>query len=186
MASSKEITEILRHWSDGDRAALDELIPLVYDELRRKAGFYLRRQRSNHTLQPTALVNEVYLRMARQSHIVLQNRAHFFAVAARIMRQILVNHAEAHNAAKRGGTAYRVTFNDAITPGKHKDLDVTAVDLALKKLAAMDVRKSRIIELHFFAGLTSEEIAEVLEVSLSTVKRESKLAKAWLYSELKK
>src|SRR5580704_16805624 len=174
---SETVTQLLLSWSRGDRSALDRLAPLVYRELRRLAASYLRRERRDHTLQPTALVHEAYLRLADQSQIQSRNRAQFFAIVANLMRQILVNHAERHKAAKRGG-GNKVMLEDA-GPLAQTPPPVDLLDLneALDKLARLDPRQSRIVELRFFGGLTEEEIAGVLDVSPITVKREWRMAR---------
>ena len=178
------ITRLLRSWSGGRQSALDELLPLVYRELRRLAAGYLRRERPDHTLQPTALVHEAYLRLVDQSIADCHTRARFFAVAAHVMRQILVNHAERHKAAKRGG-GNKVALDEAVTlAGEPEVVDVLALDRALNKLAQLDPRQSRIVELRFFCGLPEQEIADVLEISIRTVKRDWVTAKTWLHGEL--
>ncbi len=164
----------------GDTAGLDALIPLVYDELHALAARYLRRERPDHTLQPTALVHEAYMRLTGQRSVDWTNRAQFFAVAAETMRRILVNHALAHRAAKRGGGATPVTLDDAADAAAEPDVDVVALDEALTALAALDPRQARVVELRYFAGLSIEETAEVLDVSPATVKREWSMARAWL------
>lgn len=183
-APSSEVTELLVRWRSGDRQALDSLLPLVYDELRRVARHYLQGERTGHTLQSTALVNEAYVRLVAQDFPEWQNRAHFFAVAAQLMRQILVDHARSHRAAKRGGDVCKVTLDEAEGEPFKPDVDVVALDEALKELAEMDQQQSRIVELKFFAGLSSEDAAEVLGISASTVKRDWITARAWLYREL--
>jgi RNA polymerase sigma factor (TIGR02999 family) len=184
--SSKEITQMLLEWSNGRQEVLEELMPLVYDELRRLAAHRLRHERPDHTLQPTALVHEAYLRLVDQTEVQWQNRAHFFSIAANLMRQILVNHALAHRAAKRGGTALKLTLDEAADLPKKQDVDLVALDEALTRLTALDSQQSRIVELRFFGGLTIEEAAEVLQVSPATVKREWTMGKAWLHCELTK
>jgi RNA polymerase sigma factor (TIGR02999 family) len=170
----------------GDRAALDAFVPLVYRELRRLAGGYLRGERPDHTLQPTALANEVYLRLVDQSRVQLADRAHFFAIAGRMMRRILIDHARAHRAQKRGGTGTRLVFDEAMDSPVRPEVDALALADALADLEQMDERQVRIVELRFFGGLTVEEISRVLDVSTPTVKREWRTAKAWLYQELSK
>jgi RNA polymerase sigma factor (TIGR02999 family) len=182
----KDVTQLLLRWKGGDRAALDDLMPIVYSELRRLAGSLLRWERPDHTLQPTALIHEAYLRLANQQEVHWQNRSHFFAVASKIMRQILVNHALAHRAAKRGGGRIKVTLNEVIPSRQKQDYDVLALDEALKRLAQKDPRKSQIVELRFFGGLSNEEIVEVMGISLATLHREWRMIKAWLFCELKK
>ena len=181
----KEVTRLLVAWSNGDRAALDELIPLVYDELRRLASRYMRRESQGHTLQTSALINEAYLRLVDQKNVQLQNRAHFFGVAARLMRQILVDHARSRSRIKRGGGAQMVTLAEQSVMYKEA-ADVIALDDALKNLAEMDPRKSQIVEMKFFGGLTNEEVAEVLKVTSRTVEREWRKAKAWLQRAISK
>jgi len=182
----REVTQLLIRWSNGHGEALTELTPLVYDELRRLANHYLRRERPDHTLQPTALVHEAYLRLVDQTNVRWQNRAHFFGIAANLMRQILVNHALSQRAAKRGGTAVKLTLEEAVGVAKQQDLDLVALDEALSQLAELDAQQSRIVELRFFSGLTIEETAEVLRISPTTVKREWTTAKAWLHCSLTK
>ena len=183
-APSSEVTELLVRWRGGDREALDALLPLVYDELRRIARHYLQSERSGHTLQSTALVNEAYVRMVAQDFPEWQSRAHFFAVAAQLMRQILVDYARSHRASKRGGNVYKVTLDEAVGQPVKTDVDILALDEALKELAEMDPQQSRVVELKFFAGLSIEHTAEVLGVSPATVKRDWVTARAWLYREL--
>jgi RNA polymerase sigma-70 factor, ECF subfamily len=182
--SPEEISELLVAWSNGERAALDQLMPLVYDELRRIAHRYLGRERAGHTLQTTALVNEAYLKLFNEREMRWQNRAHFFAVAAQLMRMILVDYARSRNYVKRGGGAQRVSFDEALAVSQERAGELIALDEALKTLAEMDERKSRVAELRFFGGLSVEETAEVLKVSPVTVMREWRLAKAWLHREL--
>ncbi len=178
------VTQLLEKWSGGDRGALDELMPLVYDELRRLAGHYLRRERSDHTLQPTALVNEAYLLMVDQRRAHWQNRAQFVGVAANMMRRILVDHARAVQADKRGGQRFAVSLSEAESFGESPDLDLLRVHEALEKLASLDAQQARIVELKFFGGLTIEEAAEALGVSHATIERDWKMARAWLRREL--
>ncbi len=181
----QDVTAILIQWSEGDRAALDQLMPLLYDELHRIAERQFRRESPDNTLQPTALVNEVYLRIINQRGVSWQNRAHFFGIAARIMRQILVDRARARNAAKRGGRDYKLDLTVVSdVPAERSQPDLLALDQALERLAEFDESQSRIVELKFFGGLSIEEIAEVTGVSPATVKREWALAKAWLFREL--
>lgn len=183
--SRERVTDLLRRWRAGDRPSLDRLIPLIQSDLRARAERLLRNERRPHTLQPTALVNEAYLRLIRQDiKIDWTDRAHFFAVAARIMRQILVDHARAHRRLKRGGGAVRVTLNEdqRSTPGP--DLDVLALHDALLKLTLLSERKAHLIELFYFGGLTYAELAEATDTSEATVHRELRLAKAWLIREL--
>jgi RNA polymerase sigma factor (TIGR02999 family) len=175
---------MLVNWSKGDPEAPARLIPFVYDELRRLARQYLQRERPDHTLQATGLVHEAYLRLVDQSTTTWQNRAHFFGVAAQIMRRILVDYARAHRAKKRGGGWDKLAFDDALAPSVEPNVDLIALDDALKDLLALDPRQSQIVELRFFGGLTNEEIGEVLDISPRTVKREWRMAKAWLRREI--
>ena len=172
---------MLRDWSDGDQAALDKVMPVVYQELRRLARHYMRNERADHTLQTTALVNEAYMRLADYKNMRWQSRAHFFAVAAQVMRRILVESARSRNYAKRGGGARKVELDEAAVVSAGRSAEVIAVDEALTELEAWDARKGRIVELRFFGGLSIEETAEVLKVSPTTVQREWRSAKAWLY-----
>lgn len=181
-----EVTQLLLAWGNGDQAALDRLLPLVYAELRRLAGHYLAGERRGHTLQATALVNEAYLRLVDSGARQWQNRAHFFGVAARMMRQVLVDHARARNYLKRGGGAQQVTFDEGIIVSDERMAEIVALDDALSALAKLDERKSRIVELRFFGGLSIEETAEALHVSPGTVMRDWTLAKAWLRREMSK
>ena len=170
--------------SVSDKATLDALLPVVYEELHGLAQRFLRLERPDHTLQPTALVNEAYIRLSVQRHVNWVDRAQFFGVAAQMMRRILVNHAEARNAEKRGGLATRVTLNESVSWSGGRDLDLVELDDALTALGQLDPRQARVVELRFFAGLTIEETAEVLDISPATVKREWSMAKAWLRREL--
>lgn len=179
--SSNQVTTLLYRWREGDREALEELMPLVYEELRRLAHYYLSRERSDHTLQSTALVHEAYLRLAGQNPPEWQNRAHFFGIAARIMRQILMEYARTRGAAKRGGGACKVTLDDAFKGVNEIALDVVALDKALNELSEIDEQQGRIVELRFFGGLTIEDTSEVLGISPATVKRDWVTARAWLY-----
>jgi RNA polymerase sigma factor (TIGR02999 family) len=184
MATPDEVTQLLIDWNKGDEGALEKLLPMVYEELRRLANSRLRNQRPDHTLQPTALVNEAYLHLIDCNNIQWQNRAHFFGVAAQLMRNILVDHARSHQAAKRGGDRHKVSIDDLPELAKGQDVDLIALDDALKGLAAIDEQKSRLVELRYFGGLTIEEAAEVLGVSPATVKREWNMARAWLLREM--
>ena len=179
-----EVTELLRRWSGGDVAARESLVPLVYDELRRLARYYLASQRSDHTLQSTAIVHEAYLRLAGRGNVHWENRRHFFAVAAQLMRRILVDHARKRNAAKRGGAQLTLLVDEAVEPSSQRELDLVALDDALKALAELDERQSRIVELRFFGGLSIEDTSRLLEISPATVKREWSTARAWLYEEI--
>ena len=181
--TSADVTELLVQWSNGDRAALDRLTPIVYDELLRLARQRLSRERPDLTLQPTALVHEAYLKLMNQMRLTLRNRAHFFAIAATIMRRILIDDARRRKAEKRGGGVH-VTLNDEIEVGDARPPDVLALDLALESLGRIDERKSRVIELKYFGGLTTEEIAEVTGVSITTVGRDLRLAHAWLERQM--
>ena len=178
------LTGLLTEWRQGDKTALETLTPLVYDELRRIAHRYMQGEREGHTLQTTALVNEAYLRLADQQKIEWQNRAHFFAVAAQMIRRILVDHARTHNAEKRGGGACKLELDEAIGVPQQRDLNLVALDDAMNTLAEMDPQQGRIVELRFFGGLSIEETAEVLGISPATVKRDWAVAKAWLYRDL--
>ena len=182
--SSSEVTELLRLWSDGRADALDRLLPLIQLELRQLAASYMRRERPNHTLQPTALVNEAYLRLINDRNLAWQNRAHFFAIAARSMRQILVERARARHAAKRGGRREQVTLDEGTLAAAGTSIDLLALDEALERLAALDPEQARLVEMRFFGGLTIEEAAEALGVSPATVKRSWTVARAWLRREL--
>jgi RNA polymerase sigma-70 factor, ECF subfamily len=179
-----DVTELLQQWSNGQEQALDRLLPRIHDELKKLAASYLRKERPNHTLQPTALVNEAFLKLVDQRAAKWQNRAHFFGIAAQAMRRILVDHARAHAASKRGGALRQVPLDDAHIPGPVGDVDLLALDEALTRLAAMDPQQSRIVELRFFGGLTMEETAEVMHISPATIGREWRMAKAWLSAEL--
>jgi RNA polymerase sigma factor (TIGR02999 family) len=184
LGPSNQVTELLVRWRRGDRTALDLLLPLVYSELRRIANRYLQDERPDHTLQSTALVHEAYLRLAQQDLPQWQNRAHFFAVAAQLMRQILVDYARSHRASKRGGHVYKLALDEAEEEPRALDVDIVALDDALKSLAEMDSQQSRVVELKFFGGLSIDDTAEVLGISASTVKRDWITARAWLHREL--
>jgi RNA polymerase sigma factor (TIGR02999 family) len=178
------VTELLLSWRQGDAEALDRLVPLVYDELRRVARLHLRREQPGHALQATALVHEVYMRLVDVDRLTLKNRTHFFAVAAKLMRQILVDHARRQRADKRGGGATMMTLDDVSPAAQPASVDVLAVDQALAALASIDARQSHVVELRFFAGLNIDEAAEALGMSPATVEREWVLAKAWLFRQL--
>lgn len=182
---SADVTGLLQQWSGGRQESLDELLPHVYAELRRLAARYLRRERFGHTLQPTALVHEAFLKLVGQD-VQWQNRAHFFAIAAKLMRRILIDHARGHGAGKRGGGALHVPLDDVQVPVGGADVDLIALDEALTRLAAIDPQQSRIVEMKFFGGLTIDEIAEVLRISPATVSRDWTIARAWLFGALKK
>ena len=183
--SQQRVSELLVQWSQGDDAALAELTPLVYDELRRVAHRYLSGQRRDHTLQTTALVNEAYLRLADQTNRGWQNRAHFFAVAARAMRQILVSYARGQQAQKRGGGALKVSLDEVALVSPEESKEIVELHEALEQLSALDSRKAQIVELKYFGGLNYDEIAEVLKISRITVRRDWEFAKVWLYTELR-
>jgi RNA polymerase sigma factor (TIGR02999 family) len=184
-AAQPDVTQLLIGSSAGSREALDALFPLVYGELRRLANSYLGREDTGHTLQPTALVHEAYLRLVDQRHVDWRNRAQFFGLAAEMMRRILVNHAQARSAAKRGGGITHVALDQAVSFAEERDIDLVALDEALSGLAALDARQARIVEIRFFGGLTIEETAEVLGLSPATVKRDWSTAKAWLHRALR-
>ncbi|MFN0121000.1 MAG: sigma-70 family RNA polymerase sigma factor [Blastocatellia bacterium] len=179
-----EVTALLQAWSNGDGNALAQLVPLVENELSRVARAYLRRERDAITLQTASLVNEAYIKLIQSDHIAWQDRAHFFGLSARLMRQILVDHARRQNREKHGAGALRVTLGAAENTADERDTDFLAVDMALEKLAAFDPRKAELVELRFFGGLTIEETAEVMKLSVSTIGREWSLAQAWLFREL--
>jgi RNA polymerase sigma-70 factor (ECF subfamily) len=180
-----DVSALLRAWSDGDQSAIQALTPIVYDELHRLARHYMRRERPGHSLQATALVNEAYMRLADYTRMQWQDRAHFFAVSAQVMRRILVEHARRHNV-KRGRGVQHVSLDDAVVVGggEEEETDLLALDEALVALARIDPRKVQIVEMRFFGGLTVEEIGEVLDLSTGTVKRDWRAAKAWLHREL--
>jgi len=179
-----DISGLLTAWNDGDEDALNALMPLVYDELRRRAKIHMRQENPGHTLQPTAIVHEVFIRLVGQKPENWKNRAHFLAVASQFIRRILVDHARARHALKRGGNALRVERIEALGEQSKDGIDVQALDSALEQLSEWDAQQSRIVELRFFGGLTIEETAEVLKISPATVKREWAMARAWLYREL--
>jgi RNA polymerase sigma-70 factor, ECF subfamily len=183
--SAPDVSALLKAWGCGNSAARDQLIPLVYEDLRRRARAYLRREPAGHTLQPTALVHETYLRLIKQDRVVWENRAQFYGVAAQMMRRILVDHARAHKMAKRSGQWERVALADLAAPRQTRDVDVLDLHAALDELAAFDGRKSEVAELRFFGGLSLEETSHVLKISVATVQREWQAARAWLYSRLK-
>lgn len=183
-APAEAVTRLLAQWKSGEKQALDLLIPIVYDELRRLAKHYLKDERQAETLQPTALVNEAYLRLAAQSLPDWESRSHFFGVAAQLMRQILVDHARKRRSHKRGSGAEKVTFDEAISFAPSKGRDIEALDDAMKALEALDARKCRVVELRFFGGLSTDETARALDISVATVGREQRLAEAWLQREM--
>jgi RNA polymerase sigma-70 factor (ECF subfamily) len=180
-----QVTILLRAWRNGDQAALEKLMPAVYSELHRLAHHYMLRERPDHTLQTSALVNEAYLRLVDAGQIDWKGRAHFFAVSATVMRRILVDFARSHASQKKGGHIPKVEFNDGLVASRHRLEDLLALDEALKALEAFDARKGKVVELHFFGGLSPEETAEVLGVSPDTVFRDWRLAKAWLMQQMK-
>jgi RNA polymerase sigma factor (TIGR02999 family) len=185
MGPAPDVTQLLVNWSHGDEAALNQLMPLVYGELRRLAQAYLRRERSNHTLQSTALVNEAFLRMVSQQDVQWKNRAHFYGIAAQMIRRILVDYARSQHAEKRGAGAVKLELDEAMAvaqPGQ--EVDLLGLNDALDKLAQLDERQSRVVELRFFAGLSIEETAEVLHLSPASIKREWQTARAWLFREM--
>jgi RNA polymerase sigma factor (TIGR02999 family) len=183
VTGSGEVTRLLQSWSSGDKNALGQLVPFVYRELRNLAAACIRRERPDHTLQPTALIHEAYLRMVDQTHVQSDSRAQFFGIAANLMRQILVNHAERHHAAKRGN-GNKVALEEAAGVVQERPVDIIALDEALDKLAKLEPRQSRIVELRFFGGLTEDEIAGLLGISRTTVKREWRIARAVLHRQL--
>jgi RNA polymerase sigma factor (TIGR02999 family) len=183
--STPGLTELLADWQQGDQTALNRLTPLVYDELRRIAHRYVQRERNGHTLETTALVNEAYLRLAGQKKIEWQNCAHFFAVTAQVMRHILIDHARRRHYAKHGGDMQQVSLAEAETMSRGRAGELVALDEALDELAKFDARKSRVVELRYFGGLGLEETAEVLEISVMTVRRDWRAAKAWLFRRMK-
>jgi RNA polymerase sigma factor (TIGR02999 family) len=182
--STAKVTRLLAAWSEGDQSALEALTPLVHEELRHLAHHYMKKERPGHTLQTTALVNEAYLKLIDQKGVKFKNRTQFFALAATLMRHILVDHARSRQYLKRGGGAQRVSLDKALLVSGDPGEDLVALDEALARLAAVDVRKSKVVELRFFGGLNVEETAEALDVSAVTVMREWRMAKAWLYNSL--
>jgi RNA polymerase sigma factor (TIGR02999 family) len=178
-----EVTQLLKRLGSGDKAALDEIIPLVYQELRQIARGYLSHEPAGHTLQPTALIHEAYLRMVQQSHPNYSSRAHFYGVSARIMRQILVDHARRHQAKKRGA-GRDIPFSETLQPSSGPSMNIVALDEALGRLASMDKRKAALVEMRVFGGMTAEEIAECASIPVYTVRRELRIAQAWLHKEL--
>jgi len=185
-ASSENLTQLLMDWSNGDAQALEKLIPLVYQDLHCLAERYLRLETPGHTLQSTALVHEAYLRLIDQRHTRWQNRAHFFGISAQLIRRILVDHARARKAGKRGGDAAKIRIDESVAAPEQQNLDLVVLDDCLKALAGIDPQQARVVELRYFAGLTVEETAEVMHLSPTTVKREWRLARAWLHREIAK
>lgn len=181
---SQNITQLLKEWSEGDRRALEQLTPLVYEELRQQAARYLRKERPGHSLQATALINEAFLRLIDVKNVQWQNRAHFFGIAANLMRRILVDHARRRDAEKRGGPQLRLTLEDVFAIASEPAVDLLAIDEALDRLAAIDEQQARVVELRFFSGLSVEETAAALGVSSKTVKRDWSVARAWLRREI--
>ena len=180
-----EVTQLLQQWGRGSQAAFDALTPLVYDELHERARNYLRQERPDHTLQPTALIHEVYMRMVGEEQPHFQNRSHFFAIAARAMRRVLVDHARRRGARKRGSGADNLSLDEALIPSESDNTDILALDEALGKLAVYDERKCRIVEMRYFGGCTVEEVAEALNVAVITVVRDTRMAEAWLRRALR-
>ena len=184
MSDGQAVTDLLRAWAGGDVHARDALVPLVYRELRKRASGYLRRERPDHTLQPTALVHEAFLRLAGQDRVAWQNRAHFYAIAAQMMRRVLVDHARQRQAAKRPGAGMRVALDENVAAPEPTGLDVLSLDAALSELTELDPRQGRIVELRYFGGLSEHEVAEALSVSRATITREWKRARAWLFHRM--
>jgi RNA polymerase sigma-70 factor (ECF subfamily) len=184
--SPQQVTQILLDWNDGDENALDRLLPIVHDELHRQAARYLRRERQGHTLQPTALINEAYLRLVDQKRVRWQNRAHFFGVAAQMMRRVLVDHARGRHRLKRGCAPIMLPLEEAAGAKAGRGIDLVALNESLAQLSRLDEQQGRIVELRYFAGLSNEETAEVVGISIATVKRDWSMAKAWLRRELGK
>ena len=185
--NSLQITQLLKKWSEGNQEVLDKLMPLVYEELRRQASRYLRRERSNHTLQTTALIHEAYLKLIDQNQVEWQNRTHFFAIAAQAMRRILVDYARERNREKRGGAAENLPIEEAaFVVSEEKNVDLVALDEALNRLAEIDERQARVVELRYFSGLSIDETADILGVSNVTVRRDWNMAKAWLHQQISK
>jgi RNA polymerase sigma factor (TIGR02999 family) len=185
MASQIEaVSELLRSWGRGDLQARDDLLPLVYRELKRRAAAYLRRERRDHTLQPTALVHEAYLRLIGQDRVAWQNRAHFFCIAAQMMRRILIDHAREHQAAKRPGAGLRVALDDQVGASRPQDCEVLLLDQALEELGQLDERQAQIVELRYFGGMSEQEVATVLSLSRATVTREWQSARAWMFRRM--
>ena len=187
MSQTHEITLLLREWSNGNRNVLDDLMPLVYDELYKQASLFLRGERPNHTLQTTALINEAFIKLIDQKNVQFDNRIHFFAISATLMRRILVDYARMKNRKKRGGKSIAVSLDEtAIVVQNQQNIDIIALDDVLKRLEKLDERQSRVVELRYFSGLTLEETADALEISRSTAANDWALAKAWLFRELTK
>jgi RNA polymerase sigma-70 factor, ECF subfamily len=185
-SSAMEVSQLLKDWGEGNESALNKLIPLVYDELRKMAHYQMARERAGHTLQTTALVNEVCLRLIGAADVPWQDRAHFFALSAQLMRRVLVDHARGHGRAKRGGAIKRISLEESLVIPIGRDTNIVAVDDALNSLAAVDARKAKTVELRFFGGFSVEETAKVLNVSVSTVMNDWKFAKVWLLREMQR
>lgn len=185
MSSPQDITDLLIRWNNGDQAALEQLLPLVEKELHRLAHIYMRRERTGHTLQTTALINETFVRLVDQKRVQWQNRNHFFGIAAKIMRRFLINYARDQHREKRGGHAVQISLSEVVLVSNEKSAELIALDEALERLALIDERKSRVVELRYFGGLSVEETAEVLGVATATVNRDWKMAKAWLSREIR-
>lgn len=183
-AEVQQVTQLLKQWQEGSNEALEALMPLVYKELKRLAGSYLRRERSDHTLQSAALVNEAYLRLVDQNQTRWQNKAHFYGIAAQMMRRILADHARGHNAAKRGSGLPELELDEAVAQAKGRSVDLLGLEEALQKLEKLDPQQGRIVELRFFSGLSIEDTANVLAISPATVKRDWAAARAWLFREM--
>ena len=184
--AAQDVTQLLKQWRQGDRDALERLMPLVYEELRRIAGHYLKGERQGHTLESTALVHEAFLRLIGQRNVQWQNRAHFFGIASQMMRRILVDHARKRQAAKRDGALVRLSVAERLVPAAEREPELLALDQAIDALAALDPDQSRLVELRYFGGLTIEETAEVMGISPATVKREWATARLWLKREIRK
>ena len=182
--SAPDVTQLLVNWSQGDQGALEQLMPLVYGELRRLASSYLRRERSNHTLQSTALVHEAFMRLVNQQDVQWRNRAHFYAIAAQMIRRILVDYARSQHADKRGAGAVKLELDEAMAVPHQPEIDLLGLNDALDQLAELDARQSRVVELRFFAGLSIEETAEVMHLSPASIKREWNTARAWLFRQM--
>jgi RNA polymerase sigma-70 factor (ECF subfamily) len=183
-SSPQNITQLLVEWGNGDKEALDKLLPIVYEELRRQAERFLRRERPNHTLQPTALIHEAYLKLINQEHMRWQNRAQFFGIAAQLMRRILVDHARGKQAAKRGGEDVKLQLDEAMIGGRQKDVNLVTLDEALNRLGQLDEQQGKIVELRYFSGLSIDETSAAVSISPATVKRDWTIAKAWLRREI--
>jgi RNA polymerase sigma-70 factor (ECF subfamily) len=184
MTEPESVSDLLRAWGAGDEEAGNRLMPLVYRDLKRRAGAYMGQERPDHTLQPTALVHEAYARLLGQEHVAWKNRAHFFGIASQMMRRVLIDHAREHLAAKRGGDVVRVELDDKIEGGGQIDVEMLMLDQALKELARLDPRQAQIVEMRYFGGMSEEEVAEALSLSRATITREWQTARAWLFRRL--